>query len=169
MSLQISAQIMNKILVLFVCSENICRSPMAQGIMESLVQKRQLSKMIKVDSAGTIASQQGQRPDHRTISVLGANGINPRKIRSRRIKARDFHRYDYILGMDSFNLEQLLKHSPPEYSSKIHLVTAFGPDSHRTEIPDPYFGSMDGFEFVYQLLNDSIEPFLNRLERDLEN
>lgn len=153
---------MEKTAVLVVCHANICRSPMAEGVLRHLVAERGLSKWIRVDSAGTHAGLFSSPPDLRAQRVVQAKGINIKKLKSRRLKPKDFKRFDHILVMDQKNMEAIADVCPDEYMPKVSLLLTHLPESELTEVPDPYYGSEKGFERVYELMVPALTRFLDR-------
>ena len=134
--------------ILMVCLGNICRSPMAEGIMSELVRMKDLDWHI--DSAGTGSWHEGESPDRRAIATCDKFGIDIRHQRARQIQLRDLDDFDLILTMDRTNYSDVMRLADsPTQEEKIQLITAFG-DSGYEDVPDPYF---DGsFERVYTLL-----------------
>lgn len=135
-----------------VCSANICRSPMAEGLMKRELMMRGLDHLVEVDSAGTHVFKPGHRPDKRAQQVADKGGINIRKLKARMISEEDFQRFDHILAMDEENLHSLQAICPEEYGDKLSLIMSYAPGSDAAEIPDPYFGNLLGFERVQGLL-----------------
>ncbi len=154
---------MSKISVLFVCTENICRSPMAQGLLEHKLRQAKLHRLVQVESAGVCASQPGHRPDIRVQKVARANGVKLRRIKARRIKAEDFSRFDYILAMDAEHCAELEDICPPEHRHKVGLVMNYAPQTEMREVPDPYYGSLEGFNRVFNLLDLALDGLMNQL------
>ena len=134
-----------------VCLGNICRSPMAQMVTQQIAAQAGLGRVIQVESAGTHASGYGEPPDPRAQKVLSAKGYSVGKIRSRRVVENDFVDFDLILAMDRSNLENLRRICPFEQSHKLRLFLDFSPTMGGTEVPDPYYGSIKGFENVLAL------------------
>lgn len=142
----------NKVKVLFVCMGNICRSPTAHGVFEFLVNENNLAGQVEVESAGTHAYHVGEMPDKRAREIAEQRGIDLTYIRARKVDVTDFERYDYILAMDSDNYGILEQACPDEFISKIHLLLSFAPAHHLTEVPDPYYGGIKGFENVFEMV-----------------
>jgi protein-tyrosine phosphatase len=140
---------MNKFLI--VCTANICRSPMALTVARELVVQRGLSRAVQIDSAGTHAPVPAQFPDPRAIAALVKRGYKPEKKRSTRIATGHFAEYDLIVAMDADNLAELHKMCPAEHARKLKLFLSYAPETGRAEVPDPYYGSADGFEVVLDL------------------
>ena len=145
--------------ILFVCLGNICRSPMAEGIMNKLVRDRGLSDKVEVDAAGTAAYHVGERADPRTRALLSHHD-SEFTTRARQVADEDFTRFDLILAMDASNLRGLEQRCPPEHAHKLHkaLEPLGGGD-----VGDPYYGGADGFEQNYQELSEALEIWLERL------
>lgn len=143
--------------VLMVCLGNICRSPLAEGILAAKVKSRDLDWM--VDSAGTGAYHIGDPPDPRSIAVASKYGLDISEQRARQFRAKDFDEFDLILVMDESNYRNVLALARyPEQKSKVQLMLSHG-DSDRQEVPDPYWDN-DGFEVVYHLLDESCEALV---------
>lgn len=145
--------------VLFVCLGNICRSPMAEGVMLKLLEERGLTDRFIVDSAGTAGYHAGESADRRTLAVL-AREKAPVPSLSRRVQDSDFQSFDYILAMDQANFSNLAARKP-EHCEAI-LALALEPVGGG-EVPDPYYGGPDGFENVYTLLHGSLSLWIDRM------
>ena len=122
-----------------------------------------LQKTIHVDSAGTQVSQPRQKPDARAVKVMNSAGIPLTGIKARKVTVKDMVRNDYIVAMDSANYERLNDLYSPEYGHKITLLPGIFPGSSFVEVPDPYFGNLDGFASVYDLLDGAIERLLSQI------
>ncbi|GBF21472.1 MULTISPECIES: low molecular weight protein-tyrosine-phosphatase [Arenibacter] len=135
--------------VLMVCLGNICRSPLAEGILKSKLDK----ETIHVDSAGTASYHIGKKPDSRSISIAKKYGIDISQQRCRQFTAKDFDEYDLIYAMDRSNYENIVALAENENAiAKVNLLL------HRSnvtskEVPDPYYGGEDEFEEVFQLID----------------
>lgn len=154
---------MNKLLL--VCTANICRSPMALTVTRKLVAERGLSRALQVESAGTHAPSPAQPPDPRAIDVLVRRGYKPRKSRSIRVTAGHFAAFDLVLAMDTGNLAVLRQLCPVEYAHKLGLFLSYAPEAGRTEVPDPYFGNVEGFEVVLDLCEAAAIGLVERYTR----
>ncbi len=158
---------MKKIKILFVCTENICRSPMAQGIFEWLLESDGLSKRFKVDSAGTRVSRVWGRPDQRARQVAFARGVDLGGIRARNVRKSDFSSYDYIVAMDQQNMRALEQQLPEGSSCNMSMMMDFAPEFGMHEVPDPYYGNVAGFERVFQMLDTATRGLLGQVRLDL--
>ena len=146
-----------------VCRQNICRSPMAEGLLKHHLKQSGLERLVKVDSAGTHGDMQGSRADERACKVALNFGVNIGRNKSRKIKPRDFLKFDYILAMDQSNYQNLLQQCPLECVEKLVLVMSFGSKDLGSDVPDPYYGNIAGFEKVFDLLNVAVGGFVDRL------
>ena len=154
---------MKKASVLMVCRHNICRSPMAEGLLKYYLKEEGLDRVIKVDSAGTHSDMAGVRVDERAGKVALKFGIDLKRRKSRKIKPRDYLTFDYILAMDQANYQVLLEESPVECIEKIALVMSFSSDQDSLDVPDPYYGSIIGFEQVFSLLEGAIGGLVKKM------
>lgn len=152
--------------ILFVCLGNICRSPAAEGVMKRLVEREGVQEEFVIDSAGIIGYHQGELPDPRMRSHAARRGYLLTH-RSRPVTSNDFLEFDWIIGMDDRNLDDLHRLSPTlEAEEKICRMTDFC--RHHPEadhVPDPYYGGAAGFDLVLDLLEDGCQGLLDRLTR----
>lgn len=137
--------------VLFVCLGNICRSPTAEGVFRDLVRREGLSKKINVDSAGVGKWHVGESPDRRATAAAKARGIDISLQRARQVNVSDFNRFDYVIAMDQKNYLDLSRLCPKE-SSSLYKFLQFAPNTHISDIPDPYYGGHSGFDSVLDLI-----------------
>ncbi len=159
---------MEKINILFVCMGNICRSPAAEGILKSMVDKEKLSDKIEIDSAGTIDYHAGETPDPRMKFHAAKRGYFL-KSKARQFDPKsDFEKFDYLITMDNevFNEIKNLDRRKA-YQNKIHKMIEFSRHIKADEVPDPYLGGPEGFEKVMEILVDTCRGLLNRLKNDL--
>lgn len=157
---------MNKTNVLFVCLGNICRSPSAEAAFQKLIDEKKLSNEFKVDSAGTIGKHAGESADPRTKKMGESRGLNITSI-SRQFVAEDFKIFDYIVVMDDSNLTDVLKLDTKNiYKSKVSKMTDYCSDqfSEYSKVPDPYWGGVDGFSLVVDLLEDSSKGLFKHIQ-----
>ena len=141
--------------ILMVCLGNICRSPLAEGIMKAKLEKYQLP--YSVDSAGTGNWHEGEAPDKRSIEIAKENGIDISHQRARAFKAEDFERFDLIYVMDNNNLTTLKERTKEaSHKGKIQLILDAMSKSGK-EVPDPYYGNLNDFRYVYKALDEICE------------
>jgi len=158
---------MQKVKILFVCMGNICRSPTAQGVFESRVAATELARRVQIDSAGTHAYHVGEQPDPRATQAAAKRGIDLSRQRARRVEAVDFARFDYVLAMDSSNLDDLLSICPEEHQGKVRLFLEFAGPSVRHDVPDPYYGGPQGFERVLDLVEEGARALIEDIRRKI--
>ncbi len=153
--------------VLMVCMGNICRSPLAEAVLRDKLLRAGLGQRVRVDSAGT-HSDRGSPPDPRAIKAGAVRGLDLSGLRSRRIEAADFERFDLLLAMDEDNLATLQDLCPAPLHSRVQLLLTASPRSDgKREVPDPYYGSTEGFEHVLDLMAPAIAAISLRLQRQL--
>jgi len=160
---------MKKIKILLVCTANICRSPMAHGILSRLLESEGLNKLCQVDSAGTHVPHVGIRPDQRAQRVAQRHDVDLSGMRACKVRKGDFSSYDYIVAVDRQNLGVLRENCPEEYVGNLFLLMDFAPELKLNEVPDPYYGNVAGFERVYGILDAVLRGFLGRIRRDLSD
>lgn len=142
-----------------VCLGNICRSPLAEGILQSKV----TDTPIYVDSAGTAGYHVGSAPDPRSIAVALKNRIDISRQRCRQFVVADFEEFDLIFAMDRSNLADILHLAPDETArQKVSLLLDLLPGSE-SEVPDPYYGGVDGFDHVFDLINLACDQVCDKL------
>jgi protein-tyrosine phosphatase len=148
--------------VLMVCLGNICRSPLAEGILVSKVNADE----IFVDSAGTGAYHIGKLPDERSIKVARKHGIDIINQRARKFTIKDFDTFDYIYAMDESNYQNILMLARTnEDKSKVQLILNETHPTKNLAVPDPYYGGNQGFENVYIMLEEACEIIVNKLSK----
>jgi protein-tyrosine phosphatase len=150
--------------ILFVCMGNICRSPIAEGVVRVLAKRAGVSSSVEVDSAGTHGNHAGEPPDQRARKVAASRGYDLSGLRARRVKDRDFGDFDRILAMDKQNLASLRRSCPTEHLSKLGLFLDYAQDLAVEEIPDPYYGGFEGFEKVLDLCEQAAQGLLKSVE-----
>jgi protein-tyrosine phosphatase len=144
---------------------NICRSPTAEGVFSSLVEREGLSDLIEVDSAGTHAYHVGEPPDQRAQETAQRRGVDLRFQRARRARSEDFVEYDYIVAMDQDNYHHLFAICPDGLEDKIHLLMDYAPEFRTREVPDPYYGGTSGFERVFDMVEMASTALLAEVKR----
>ncbi|MGB1139869.1 MAG: low molecular weight protein-tyrosine-phosphatase [Halioglobus sp.] len=136
-----------------MCTENLCRSPVAEGLLRMHLGQVGLGGHVRVESAGTRVSRPGSRPDQRAQRIAASAGVDIGRCRARRIAAADFERCDLILAMDKGNLRDLLAQCPESQCEKVRLLLEVHPESELADVPDPYYGSIEGFRRVHEILD----------------
>lgn len=154
--------------ILMVCLGNICRSPVAEGIMRSKIEKLNLN--ILVDSAGTSSYHIGENPDKRSTKNAAKNGVDISKLKARQFSVSDFDAFDIIYTMDSSNYGDVLSLARnKEDVKKVKLILDELYPNSGMNVPDPYFGGEQGFENVFLLLNNACEVIAQKLLIETEN
>lgn len=149
--------------VLMVCLGNICRSPLAEGILQSKLPK---DKFI-IDSAGTGNWHAGQGPDHRSVATAKNRGLDISCQKARQIQPSDFNEFDHIYVMDSSNLRDVTRLAPDASSkAKIKLMMDEIFPGQKIDVPDPYYGGPDGFDKVYDMLDQACTLVANKLIKE---
>ena len=148
--------------LLFVCSGNICRSPLAEAIFKAQAQAAGLADRFKVDSAGTHGYHEGDAADPRTRRVGRRHGLTVDSI-ARPVIDADFDRFDLILAMDRDHRRELTARAGPGRTAKVRLMRDFDPGARSQDVPDPYYGGEDGFEQMYSILEPACRGLLESL------
>lgn len=144
-----------------VCLGNICRSPMAEGILRDHIEKSGLK--IIVDSAGTSQYHSGEPPDLRAIRTLQKKGIDISGLAARQFTVKDFENYDQIYVMDLSNLMNVLSMArSEEEKKKVALIMDEIAPGHNRSVPDPYYGGLEGFEDVFQMLSQAAAKIVGK-------
>ena len=149
--------------VLMVCLGNICRSPLAEGILKSKV----FSFKTVVDSAGTAAYHSGEKPDRRSIAVAKENGIDISNQQARKFSVEDFDNFDLIYAMDNSNYEDIIslaRNKSDKSKVKLILNEVFPGDN--LDVPDPYYGGEFGFVNVYKMLDEACEILVKKMNEN---
>lgn len=146
--------------LLFVCLGNICRSPSAENIMNHLIERDGLQSKIICDSAGTSSYHIGSPPDRRMAAAASKRGMTLRG-QARQFEPKDLEEFDLILAMDRSNYEDILSLDlSGQYQYKVRLMCEFCRHHADREVPDPYYGGPEGFNYVIDLLLDACEGLL---------
>lgn len=149
--------------VLMVCLGNICRSPLAEGILQSKLP----SDKFMVDSAGTGGWHAGELPDKRSIATARDRGLDITYQRARQFKVNDFTEFDHIFVMDTSNLKDVLKLAPNDMAkTKVSLMMDALHPGESINVPDPYYGGPEGFDNVYDMLDEACQIVANKLIND---
>jgi protein-tyrosine phosphatase len=145
---------------------NICRSPTAEGVFRHLVKQQGLEEHIHIDSAGTHAYHVGEQPDTRAQQTARSRGIDLSSQRARKVRHDDFEKFDYVLAMDNDNHTILAGMCPSDREECLSLFLDYAQGRNETEVPDPYYGGPQGFEHVFDLVEDAsmglIEDIMKR-------
>ena len=150
--------------ILMVCLGNICRSPIAEGILRDKAEKADLD--ILIDSAGTSNYHIGDHPDKRTILNAKRHQIDISHLCARQFTVADFDKFDYIFAMDNNNYESLIEFADTrEQEQKIHLLMEFAGLGLRRSVPDPYYGNLSDFENVFQMLDKACEQAAQKIAK----
>jgi protein-tyrosine phosphatase len=160
--------------VLLVCLGNICRSPTAEGVLRGIAAREFAGLPLYVDSAGTADYHVGEPPDRRTIAAARRRGYDLASLRARRVARTDLETFDYVLAMDRANLAELetlgrgvirglddAAEAAP--GARVGLFLEFAPELGVDEVPDPYYGGVEGFERVLDLCEAGARGLLRRL------
>jgi protein-tyrosine phosphatase len=154
---------MKKLRILMVCMGNICRSPMAHGVMAERLREAGLDGVVEVDSAGTHGYHVGEPPDRRAQAAARARGYELGSLRARQLVRQDFLDFDYILVMDEDNLYNARALQPPNGKARLHRFLEFAGSRKEQEVPDPYYGGADGFTQVMDMVEDAAKGFVAHL------
>lgn len=147
--------------ILMVCLGNICRSPLAHGILESKLP----SETFYVDSAGTANYHVGDSPDHRSVAIAKTNGIDISHQRGRQFKVSDFDTFDYIFTMDDSNYQNVIALARNSSDlAKVKCILEVDESIQSTHVPDPYYGNISDFQNVFQLLEKACNTLAERLQ-----
>ncbi|WLW53733.1 low molecular weight protein-tyrosine-phosphatase [Streptomyces sp. YU58] len=155
--------------VCFVCTGNICRSPMAESVLRARVAEAGLDGRVEVDSAGTGGWHEGDGADPRTVAVLVANGYGGEHT-ARQFRPSWFSRLDLVIALDAGHLTALRRLAPTARDAeKVRLLRSYDPAAgDDLDVPDPYYGGMDGFEECLEMVEAASEGLLAAIREDLE-
>lgn len=146
--------------ILMVCLGNICRSPLAEGILASKLPKKKFT----VDSAGTGPWHIGRQPDERSIAVAKKHKLDISGQKGRQFSTTDFDTFDYIYVMDSSNYKDVVRLADhQEHKAKVQLILNELFPNENVDVPDPYYGLENGFETVYQMLDETCDLIAKKL------
>ena len=154
--------------IVFVCLGNICRSPTAEGVFQHLVNERGLHPYFYIDSAGTSAWHIGEPANSKSRQMANKHGVKLNS-RARKFEPADLEEFDLILAMDRENLQNIRQlDTQNRFSDKIKLMRDYDPQPGDDEVPDPYYGGMDGFQHVFDVVHRSCAALLDELEGRIE-
>ncbi|WP_406124509.1 low molecular weight protein-tyrosine-phosphatase [Streptomyces sp. NBC_00989] len=155
--------------VSFVCTGNICRSPMAESVFRARVAEAGLDGLVEVDSAGTDGWHDGDGADPRAVAVLEEHGYGTDHA-ARRFQASWFSRLDLVIALDSGHRKTLRRLAPTEEDAqKVRLLRSYDPDAgDDLDVPDPYYGGMDGFEECLEMVEAASTGLLAAVREEAE-
>ena len=154
--------------VLVVCTGNICRSPTGEGVLRALAAKRGLGDRIRVASAGTHDYHVGDAPDPRTVKHASKRGYDLSGQRAQQVIKQHFHDYDYILAMDRGHLRILKSLAPKDARAKLGMFLEASGRWKGEDVPDPYYGGVEEFERVLDMVEEAAHRWLDRIEAELD-
>jgi len=150
--------------ILFVCMGNICRSPSAEGFFINALQQSRHRERISTDSAGTHGYHVGHAPDPRAVATAKDFEVDISELRARKVSASDFEKFDLIIAMDQSNYDDLRRIQPADSSTSLKMMMHFHPQGQPEDVPDPYYGGMDGFTYMCKLLDSATRGLLEDVE-----
>ncbi|MFJ7900354.1 low molecular weight protein-tyrosine-phosphatase [Streptomyces sp. NPDC096198] len=155
--------------ICFVCTGNICRSPMAESVFRARVAEAGLDGLVEVDSAGTGGWHEGDGADPRTVAVLEENGYDGEHT-ARQFQASWFSRLDLVIALDSGHQKALRRLAPgPEDAAKVRLLRSYDPAADDDlDVPDPYYGGTEGFEACLEMMEAASPGLLAAVREQLE-
>lgn len=154
---------MEKVNILMVCLGNICRSPLAEGILKSKLD----TEKFHIDSAGTSGHHTGELPDSRSIAIARDNGLDITDQRSRKFTKSDFNDFDYIYVMDNNNYNDVTRLTNNENEKrKVKLILNEISPKRGLDVPDPYYGGEDGFKKVFEMLDEACDVIAKKIRYD---
>ncbi len=150
--------------ILMVCMGNICRSPMAEGLLRKWSAEYLSELLVYVDSAGTHSYHIGSPPDPRAQAAAMNRGIEIENLKARQLVAEDFETHDLLIAMDRENLEYMHEIAPEGRLDKARLLLDFSASRRGGDVPDPYYGGSSGFDRVLDLLEEGMEGLLSEIQ-----
>jgi protein-tyrosine phosphatase len=151
---------------LFVCTGNICRSPMAEGVFRHLVAEAGLGDKVGANSAGIIAYHAGEAPDGRAHEAAARRGHDLGGQVARQIAPRDFDSFDYVIALDRDHLRRLLALEPADARARVRLLLEFAPGLDILDVPDPYYGGAADFEHALDLIEAAAAGLLQAIRAE---
>jgi protein-tyrosine phosphatase len=148
-----------------VCLGNICRSPLAEGILRKKAEEHSLELFI--DSAGTSNFHIGENPDNRTIKNALKNGVDVSMLVARQFKAKDFEEFDIIYTMDHSNYSNVIALAQNDaHINKVRMILNELHPEKNMPVPDPYFGGEEGFQYVFELLDAACDKIIEKIKTE---
>jgi protein-tyrosine phosphatase len=154
--------------ILVVCTGNICRSPTGEGVLRHRARARGLADRITVRSAGTHDYHVGESPDRRSMKHALKRGYDLSAQRAMQVSREHFAEYDYILAMDRQHLRILRQMAPPGARARVGLFLEASAKWRGEDVPDPYYGGVEGFELVLDMVEEAADRWLDRFEAELD-
>lgn len=149
--------------ILMVCLGNICRSPLAEGILREKLRQKAIAA--EVDSAGTATYHAGEKPDRRSQEIAKKYGIDISYQRARHFSVKDFEHFDQIFVMDKHNYHDLMEMAKkPEHKKKVEMIMNVLNSGENIGVPDPYYGGHDGFQVVYDMLDSACNAIAEKIK-----
>ena len=155
--------------LLVVCLGNICRSPMAEGVLRARIEASPLAGQVILDSVGTGNWHVGEPPDSRAIATAARHGVDISALRARQLSRDDYTRHDWLLCADRNNLRDVRARGPSHAHSRCALLLEWAGVAADADVPDPYTGGDAEFEAVWAMLDHAAQGVVTRLENDLRN
>ena len=146
---------------------NICRSPSAEGFFARALEQSAYREHVSIDSAGTHSYHVGHAPDTRAVDTALNFGVDIAQLRARKVSTRDFHNFDLIVAMDRSNFEDLQSIQPSDSTARLTMMMNYHPETHPTDVPDPYYGGIDGFTYMCELLDLATSGLLQEVEETM--
>jgi protein-tyrosine phosphatase len=146
---------------------NICRSPSAEGFFANALQRSKFKDQVSHDSAGTHGYHVNHAPDSRAVETAINYGVDIGHLRARKVKPEDFYRYDLIVAMDHSNFADLQRIRPSDSKASVEMMMDYHPQGSPDEVPDPYYGGIDGFTYMCDLLQAATTGLLSKIEAQL--
>lgn len=153
--------------LLFLCTGNICRSPTADAIFRHKIKARDLHSVLECDSAGTHGYHIDHAPDSRSIDIALQRGVEMRELRARQIDQSDFYEFDLILAMDEGHMRHLQQLAPHDKTADLAMFLDFNAGIADKNVPDPYYGSNEGFSKVFDLIDCGIDGIFEYLQQKM--
>jgi protein-tyrosine phosphatase len=154
---------MSETKIIFVCTGNICRSPTAEGVAQTIARRRGIADRFTIESAGTHSYHVGDPPDARSVAFAAKRGYDLSALRARRLELSDYHEYDYLLAMDQGHLRLMNAQRPLQARGRVALFTSRSKLYANQSVPDPYYGGDAGFEAVLDMIEESVERLFDEL------
>ena len=151
--------------ILFVCMGNICRSPMAEGVMRQVFKENNVEA--EFDSAGTTAFHVGEAPDYRARQEVRKHGIDISDLVARKFTVADFDRFDFIFAMDQSNYANIMMLADVEQAEKVEMFMNIAEEGSNKSVPDPYYN--DGFPLVYQMIEKAANVLVAKIKAQESN